>query len=313
MVSQLGAVSLLVAALGALPAHAAGVTCGDVLTANTVLSQDLICSSGDGLIIGASGITLDLKGHTLTGAAGSVAGIRIANGFSGVTVQNGRVAGFTQGVVASYNNDKCHLTKLQVRAQIQGILLANATNTLVDKNTVTAQYQDAIKVDGSDNTVTQNTVLDSPFGISVSNSSAGNVVSRNVLAGNRDFAVAVFDGATGTLIAQNQASGSLNGIVVTGNAAGTSVSQNSVSGATQDGIHVAADSSATQVIQNTAFNNGGNGIGVYSPDHDTTITKNTAYSNGGAGIFAVDGVTDGGGNIAYDNGAPCAVVTCSTS
>lgn len=309
VVSQVGVVGLVVAAVGVLPAHAATVGCGSVLTANTTLTQDLSCGSGDGLVISTSGITLDLKGHTITGAGTATpAGIRITPGVTGVTVQKGAIVGFNTGVVAD-TTDESHITKLEVHAVDQGILLANATNALVDKNTVTGAGRDGIKVDGSDNTVTQNTVTDNTWGISVSNGGTGNEVSKNVLTGNRVDGIAVFDGAGTTLIEKNTVSGGTNGIEITGGAGATTVSKNAASGASQHGIWVQADTSGTLLSKNTSSGNGGDGIHVDSTD--TTITKNTASGNTGWGIFAVSGVTDGGGNSSSGNGSPCAGVVCS--
>jgi hypothetical protein len=46
---------------GALASH---VRCGDTITANTTLDSDLLDCAGDGIGIGADGITLDLNGHS---------------------------------------------------------------------------------------------------------------------------------------------------------------------------------------------------------------------------------------------------------
>jgi dipeptidyl aminopeptidase/acylaminoacyl peptidase len=43
------------------------VQCGDVITQDTTLDSDLIDCPGDGLVIGADNITLDLNGHTIDG------------------------------------------------------------------------------------------------------------------------------------------------------------------------------------------------------------------------------------------------------
>ncbi|MFZ0324086.1 MAG: right-handed parallel beta-helix repeat-containing protein [Actinomycetes bacterium] len=280
--SSVGLMGLAVGVSSAAPA----VACGAVLTANTTLTQDLVCSSGDGLTLAANGITVDLKGHTITGLDGTVAAIRIPGGVTGVTVQNGSLAGFADGVVADTANSN-HITKLRISVTDQGILLANAANTLVDKNTITARYRDGIKVDGNNNTIAQNTVTNSAFGISVSANATGNTVTQNVLTGNRDFGVAAFDNASGTTILRNTVSGSV------------------------DGIKVDPNTSGTLVKQNTSFSNSNDGIKVTSAS--TTITQNTTYGNGGAGIEAVPGVTDGGGNNAYGNGSPCVNIACSTS
>ena len=304
--STVGLMGLAVGVSSAAPA----VQCGDVLTASTTLSQDLSCSSGDGLTVAANGITLDLKGHTISGGPDTISAIRIAYGVTGATVQNGALVGSKVGVVADTAHFN-HITKLRISVTDQGILLANAANNLVDKNVISVRDRDGIKVDGNNNTIAQNTVTNSPFGISVSNYSTGNLVTQNVLTGNRDWAVAVFDGAGTTTISRNTVTGSKNAILVTGGATGTTIAQNTVSAATADGIKVDGGTSGTLLMQNTSFSNGDDGIDVASSA--TTITKNTTYGNGGAGIEAVPGVTDGGGNNAYGNGSPCVNVVCSTS
>jgi hypothetical protein len=43
------------------------VQCGDVITTDTRLSRDLNNCPADGVIIGASRVTLDLDGHTIDG------------------------------------------------------------------------------------------------------------------------------------------------------------------------------------------------------------------------------------------------------
>ena len=95
------------------PARASAVSCGDTLTAHTQLDSDLVCS-GTALIIGADGITVDLKGHSLTGN-GTGIGIDNTAGYDYVTIKNGVIEGFGYGVFltnASYNELK-HLTVRQ--------------------------------------------------------------------------------------------------------------------------------------------------------------------------------------------------------
>jgi hypothetical protein len=52
-------------ALAAGPAHAQPLRCGDTVTQDTTLTADLLDCPGDGLVIGAPGITVDLGGHTV--------------------------------------------------------------------------------------------------------------------------------------------------------------------------------------------------------------------------------------------------------
>jgi hypothetical protein len=67
MLRLLAAALLGLVALGAAPAAASHVACGDTLTVDTRLDSDLACP-GDGLVIAADGVTLDLGGHTITGS-----------------------------------------------------------------------------------------------------------------------------------------------------------------------------------------------------------------------------------------------------
>lgn len=78
--------------------HGAPVGCGAVLTANTTLESDLDCSgSAAALVIGADKVTVNLNGHTLTGD-GTGIGIDNSGGFAHVTIKNGTIAGFGEGI-----------------------------------------------------------------------------------------------------------------------------------------------------------------------------------------------------------------------
>jgi hypothetical protein len=41
-------------------------TCGQTVTTSAILAHDLTCA-GPGIIVGASGITIDLEGHAISG------------------------------------------------------------------------------------------------------------------------------------------------------------------------------------------------------------------------------------------------------
>src|SRR4051812_21996440 len=58
-------------AIGAAPARAAEPACGSVVTKSTTLQRNLTNYPGDGLVIGADNLTLDLGSHTIEGTATS--------------------------------------------------------------------------------------------------------------------------------------------------------------------------------------------------------------------------------------------------
>jgi parallel beta-helix repeat protein len=299
------------------PAPVAALACGEPITTSTALDADLHCESGDAVVVAAHGITLDLKGHTISGpgayAPGTGAGVRVA-GYGGVTVQNGTIEGFAAAVVLDSNATGSHLWNLVVRANDIGLLLANSSGNLVEKSFVQDNGRDGIKLGGfgsTNNDVHQNVVTGNTWGITAANGANGNRVTANTITGSEQAGIVVFDQADGNALAKNVVSGSvLDGIVVQGTCDGSAVTQNASSGNGRDGIRVDAGTSGTVVGRNVANLNGDDGIDVDSAG--TTILKNAADANGGLGIEAVAGVVDGGGNSASENGDPaqCTGVSC---
>ena len=54
-------------AVGGAGAQASQVSCGDRITADTTLQQDLVNCPNHGIVIGADGVTLDLNAHLVDG------------------------------------------------------------------------------------------------------------------------------------------------------------------------------------------------------------------------------------------------------
>jgi hypothetical protein len=90
------------AAVFALPAQSrvAALSCGDSITQSVTLTADFGPCPGTGLVVGADKVTIDLNGHELSGSSPpNTLTIGIDGGsHAGVTVENGTVTGFTDGV-----------------------------------------------------------------------------------------------------------------------------------------------------------------------------------------------------------------------
>jgi hypothetical protein len=86
-------------AAGARPVAA---HCGDVLTSDAYLAEDLTCD-GPGLTL-AAGLTLDLRGHRLNGRAGIVA-MNVVGLHSSPVIRNGLVSGWGAGVISERCTD----------------------------------------------------------------------------------------------------------------------------------------------------------------------------------------------------------------
>src|ERR1700754_1267746 len=86
-------------AIAAQTAQAAGPDCGAVIVKTTTLRSDLKNCSGNGLMIGADNLMLDLGGHTIDGTGTHTnAGILLLFEHHGVIIKRGIVTGFETGV-----------------------------------------------------------------------------------------------------------------------------------------------------------------------------------------------------------------------
>jgi len=93
------ALIVLVQAAVGLPAESRPeISCGQIITQDTTLDQDLACpeSVSHAIVIGASNITLDLGGHRLSGGGLSVGVLAVEQ--EGITIRNGVIEGFNDGV-----------------------------------------------------------------------------------------------------------------------------------------------------------------------------------------------------------------------
>lgn len=164
--------------LAAAPASAAVLSCGQVITTSINLSQDVGPCTGNGLVIGASGITVNLNGHSIIGSnatnmtSSEQVGV-LVQGKRNVTVTNGTVRNFDAGV-AIVRGLKNQVRKLTVQDNVNHSSLTGAINK--------CKFGDGIAVQGSEsNVITENRAFgNGPFsGITLFESSSNNIVSGN--------------------------------------------------------------------------------------------------------------------------------------
>lgn len=213
-------ISLGLAALGgalafggsvAPAAVAGGPECGDTIVDSVRLRHDLLDCRGDGLIIGADRVTLDLAGHTIDGDAvigGDDTGVRL-DGRRHVTVRGGTIAEFDHAVHltgASHN----HITRLEATrsgdADIgRAILLDSCSDdNLIDGNDASFNGRSGVAVlDSSRNVITRNrTDHNAVAGMGVFGG-ADNQVIANVMTDNGENGIFWGSGHTGGRLAGN--------------------------------------------------------------------------------------------------------------
>ena len=334
---------LCAAVLGALliwaaPAAATHVECGDVITEDTTLDSDLVNCPGYGAVIGASGITLDLAGHTIDGtrASGS-AGLNNLAGHDGVTVTHGAVRDFGVSVdlrkqqggevshLATGNINLFDSSDIRIERNLvgSGIGVQNDSDRVliarneVDGTVILAGVPPSVFGGGfpDDATIDRNTVRPNMALFQAPNAT----VTRNRVLGSPKYDIAgiFIRGSQGSaLVDRNEVSGAIIGISLFLTRA--TVTRNLVVENATDGIWAATNARAL-IDRNRSERNGDDGIDVDVipslpplPGTEPTLSRNFAGFNGDLGIEAVPEVVDGGGNKARGNGNPaqCVNVSC---
>jgi hypothetical protein len=316
-------------------AHGRDVACGATITNSTKLQADLTNCPGDGLVVGADGITLDLGRRTIDGY-GTGAGIRLA-GRRGVTIVGGSVQEFASGVVLDGSGGN-RLTWTSVRSSAgRGIDVLNGSDgNAFDGLSVTGNRTGIAFTASNGNAVRGATLKDNFVTAVLVFGSARNRVERNRISGSVGNGVAVVEGSTGNLVLGNAVDGSETGLIVdtsdrnllalnrvtgagdnilvagNGNTVAGNFVDRSVGGCeTCAGYGIGVLSGDGNVVKaNIASRSATDGINVAAAG--TTIALNLAIRNADLGIEAVPGVRDGGGNRASGNGNPaqCVGVSC---
>jgi parallel beta-helix repeat protein len=264
----LSAVTSLVIVVWAVPlsAHADSATvvvCGQTLTHDTRLANDLVNCPANGLIIGAHHITVDLAGHSVDGvnAAGSE-GVS-DDGYGGLRIKNGVISDFFSNGVALRNAPHSAVRNLTIRRigdggvegdASAGVLVKESAESTVIRNTVMNDVS-AFQSDGVD-------VLSSP----------GVLVAHNRLAHNAWDGMFVLDSPRSRVLG-NRLDHNLN-----------------------QGMEVNFGSDSVQVAGNVASNNVVDGI-VVGALRNARVKGNRFLANGDTGLFLFDLVdSDVGGN-----------------
>ena len=113
------------------------VGCGEIIAENTTLHADLVCPGDAEFAIdfGASFITLDLGGFSIVGQSavpGSVTRGVTATEREGITIRNGTIEGFGEGIFIS-SSDQVTLSSLNIRnPRGIGVNLRVSTGVLVE-------------------------------------------------------------------------------------------------------------------------------------------------------------------------------------
>ena len=189
-------------AVGGAPAQASQVGCGERITVDTTLHQDLVNCPNHGIVIAADDITLDLNGHLVDGDGTPAAdcdqqkepcdfGI-FNDGHDGVTVTRGSVREFAVGVlfgtasgrarqnrVLGVSASRNQFAGLGIFSQVRGVVRNSSGNGSLDREGNGLALGDSHHVRIVNSSFRHNAHNGINTGQSSRNLIRGNVYSRN--------------------------------------------------------------------------------------------------------------------------------------
>jgi hypothetical protein len=224
-------------------------TCGQTVTTSAFLTEDLNCGGSDGVVVGADGITIDLKGcRLLLGDRGALrAGINNHGGYHKVTIKNGVVRNFGYGVWSTVGGEGLNVSDLVVSENdLEGISIIG-DSAAIKSTTSSGNGGMGIRVIGVSTTIKSSTFSgNKTFGVHVEG--AGGTIQSSTASRQRsspsNFSANGHDGITVTgnaaRIQSTTASGNgTYGIPITGWL--TSIKSSTVVANVNDGVRVVGD------------------------------------------------------------------------
>lgn len=239
-----------------------------MITADTTLESDLTDCSGNGIVIGADGITLDLNGHMVVGSlcdtdCAQTNGIDNTGGYEGVRILNGTIRGFDRAVALAGADDNVlwglTVGGFPVIHSFVGVFLSQSNDNQLDA--ITALGGDpAVLLSASDRNTISGSSIDGGVSIRVGRS------------------VALVDGSDENEVDRSQLTGE-EGALISDSTENRFV-RNGIDGG-REGI--AFDNAERNLVSHNTLTSSGFGavtIVMYSPSDENVIKDNEMPSNG---------------------------------
>jgi parallel beta-helix repeat protein len=261
------------------------ISCGQTITQDTTLIKNLHCT-GNGIIIGANGVTLNCAGHSITGNLSFYAGVNLTS-TTGTVIENCKVSDFDFGFFMATGSNATFTGNIVRGNFYDGFYLPTSNNTLVN-NSAFGTRGSGFEVTGSFNTL-QNDTAKNSGGNGFTLAGSYDVIADNSAINNSyhgGFCGFDFGGGHDNLFEDNLANHNYCGIYITSSGAETN-RLNLIENNTADynfllGYEIAF-SLHNKIVGNTAEYNRGMGFdfGLSS----SSLSHNTASQNRGDGFY----------------------------
>jgi hypothetical protein len=300
--------------------------CGDVITEDFRLSRSIICDDSsflvDGIVIGADGIDINLAGHALGGPGSNLidasdpAGIDNTGGYDGVTIHDGRLAGWGRAIELE-EASSTRIRGIDASSNTGGVEIRGGAGNVIRYSDIHGGAQGAgVDVQDSSGVV----IADSSGAAWRVVADDARIVRNWIGMGDLGFppnpgspCLSVFGNRNRVVL--NSLLGCISTGILLRAGADNALIENEISGPPSfqgpgDGIRVEAFTAGTLLRENYSHDNGDDGIDVRATS--ARLADNRTDNNDDLGVDAVAGVTDLGGNAASGNGNPaqCRNIVC---
>jgi parallel beta-helix repeat protein len=282
------------------------VGCNTAVSGFLKLANNLSNCADDGLRVMANNVVIDLNGHHISGS-GDGAGISNMGGFDNLTVRNGTIRNFQNGIdsrgTAANIAAGGSFLELDLARNDTGLFLFHTTHTMLFETRVVGNaLSGVLALTSAATRVRSNTILgNGTNGIAFSVNSVSDATGNEIAGSGREGIFMEDVGSTWLTGNTVDASGR-DGIAVTPIAAGPNlVRENVVTASGRDGISFIGAGDAVDLLDNTSVSNSRYGMWLDGGGHKI-VTGNGALDNGYDGIYVAGSDAELTDNVAHRNG-----------
>ncbi len=173
-----------------------------------------------------------------------------------------------------------------------------SSGIIITGNTITNADEDGITVQGTDITVSNNTITDPlALGVTIGSGSSTVVVNENTISGTDEDSIQVAGTPTSVTVHDNEISDSAAISIDINTGANVTVTDNEVTNSTTYGIVIGSGvTSVTDVSGNTIDTTGGTALGIVTDSVSIGANTITNATGGGIGVLG-DDITVTGGSV----------------
>jgi hypothetical protein len=166
---------------------APNTACGETLFASRTINTSLTCT-GNALTIATPGIVIDLGGHTITGD-GTGSGITLNDGADAVTIRNGTITKFGNGVYV-FSSDNVKISDLVLKGDNIGLSIKASSGLQLTGGELSGSTS-AVKLDTAPSTNLKNVTISASVTAVESNylGVSGSTITSKIYASESDMVV----------------------------------------------------------------------------------------------------------------------------